>query len=99
MLQRLPTVAKGTSLGLVTHHAIALGDVGSHHTHPTRCQGADIHHNRLLALRTEKLQKTLVGITDEKLLAALDRKDGLITCDTKLFDQLKQTARDIGLLR
>ncbi len=48
---------------------------------------------------TEKLQKTLVGITDEKLLAALDRKDGLITCDTKQFDQLKQTARDIGLLR
>ena len=48
---------------------------------------------------TDKLQKALVAIADEKLLAAMDRKDGLITCDDKLFEELKKTAKEIGLLR
>lgn len=48
---------------------------------------------------TDKLQKALVAIADEKLLAAMDRKDGLIACDDKLFDELKKTAKEIGLLR
>lgn len=48
---------------------------------------------------TEKLQKALVEISDEKLLAAMDRKDGLVACDDKLFDDLKKTAKEIGLVR
>jgi phosphonate transport system substrate-binding protein len=48
---------------------------------------------------TDKLQKALVAISDEKLLAPLDRKDGLIACDDKLFEDLKKTAKEIGLLR
>ena len=47
---------------------------------------------------TERLQQTLVGITDSNLLAALPR-DRLIPADDQDYDQLRAVAEQLGMLR
>ena len=51
---------------------------------------------------TDKLQKTLISISGDelKLLSAMDRSEGgLIACKNEDFENLRQVALEIGLVR
>ncbi len=48
---------------------------------------------------TKKLQAALVGMKDGKLLAAVDRSEGLIPASNADFDSIAELAVDLGFLR